>query len=277
MSYNPYEAPKHAAPPAGPAEDGPQQPWELGEILSETWRIFTAHWVTLVFSFLLGVILWCIPIMALAGATVAQVLMPETVEYQLAAMGATLVSTGIRSFLDAGLTRMWLTAARGGTPDLGQLFSGGDRALPFFGYSLLLGIGGHVGSLVTLAGTSMSEKSIVFAGNGLAFLSAVIVLVFVALGLMFAQYYIVDAGKGPLAGISAAWRACAGQRGKVLAFGVVDFLILLAGVLACCVGMLASAPLASLAIAVLYTRVSGRMAPEAPVLPFSPHDPYGPR
>jgi hypothetical protein len=277
MSYNPYEAPKYAAPAAGPAAGGPQQPWELGDILSETWRIFTAHWVTLVFSFLLSVILWSIPLIGLVGAAVAQVLKPETVEFQLAAIGVTLVSTTVRTFLEAGITRMWLVAARGGSPEIGQMFSGGDRFLPLLGLSLLLGVGGHVGSLVAVAGTSMGEKSIVLLGNGLGYLNGLVVLVLVALGLMFAQYFIVDAGHGPISGISAAWRSCAGQRGKVLAFGVVDFLIVLAGLLVCCVGMIVSSPLASLAVAVLYTRISGRTAPEAPTLPFSAHDPYGPR
>ena len=85
--------------------------------------------------------------------------------------------------------------------------------------------------------------------------SAVLIvpLMYVWLGLFFIQYEIVhDASVGPIEAMRRSWHVARGQRWYVFGVGVLGALIMVAGLLVCCVGVLASYPIALMLFAALY-------------------------
>jgi uncharacterized membrane protein len=144
----------------------------------------------------------------------------------------------IGTFFQVGQLRIFLTAARGGRPELGTLVSGSDRFLPLLGTTLLL-------SLIVLFG----------------YVLLIIPGIILALGLGFAQFYCVDAGMGPVESLKHSWEATKGHKGKIFLFGLAAFGISLLGLLACCVGFYVATPLVWLAFAIIYVRLSGYVEP----------------
>jgi len=155
-----------------------------------------------------------------------------------------LVQWALGAFLDVGFTRMLLAAVRGGTPGFATLFSGGDRFLPAFACALLRSL-----------------------AVGVGFVLLIVPGVILALGLAFAMFFVIDAGLGPIEALQASWQATRGQKPEVFVLAVLTFLVSLAGLAMCCVGIAAAYPLCMLAYAVAFTRLSGRMPPDAPQSP----------
>jgi hypothetical protein len=251
MNYNPYAPPQAAPPPnmAAPGAGSPQ-PWEIGEVLGLAWTAFTENWAVLVFSVL---VTWLITLVPLGIAFAF--LMPSFLQLQQNSMldgltsssqwafrGVGLAITVVQSFFQVGLIRIWISAARKGSPEFSEVFQGGRRFLPLLGLNLLLYIPYQIASLLIFP----------------AF-----VLYVVTWG---AEYFIVDAELGVFASLMAYLRAVRGQWGMIVLFLFVGVLLFLAGSCACCVGLLVSYPLVEVAKAIVYLRVSGRadMGPRSP-------------
>jgi hypothetical protein len=92
----------------------------------------------------------------------------------------------------------------------------------------------------------------------IGFLLLIIPGIIVALGLSYATYFVADAGLGPIEALKASWAATNGSKGKLFLFGIVAFFIALAGVIACCIGIIPAVTLTMLAQAMIYVRLSGR-------------------
>jgi hypothetical protein len=260
MNYNPYAAPQAAPPsPAGaPQHGGGPQPWEIGEVLSAAFDAFKVNWAVLVLSYFLVYIIGMIPgqlptILVATGAVDNQ-----SAAYWGVFSGSTLVGILIQTFFQVGLLKIWLASARGGQANFAELFSGGSRYLPLLATTFL------VGFIV-----------------GLGFVLLIVPGLILMVGLGVAQLYVVDAGLGPIEGMKASWEATKGQRLMLFLFAIVLVLIAVAGVLACCVGIFATVPLAGVAGSTVYLRISGRGGPPAPAQlggypPPPPPGQYGP-
>jgi len=261
MSYNPYAAP--SAEPRGP--EGPRygggapQPWEIGEVLSEAWDRFKMNWALLVFTQLAVQAIANVPqqlptILKAAGVVDEK---RDPVGYFLVFLPCLLVSFAISSYLQCGLTRIWIGVARGETPGFGEIFSGGSRFLPMLGLQLLYAL------VITLG-----------------MLLLIVPGVILAIGLMLSQMFLIDQEMGPVEAMRASWEATQGHKGKLFLFLLVSILVMIAGVVACCFGILAAVPTVWVATAIIYLRITGRgpqIAPPAPwgAPPPPPQDPYG--
>jgi uncharacterized membrane protein len=160
----------------------------------------------------------------------------------------------IESFLFVGLNRTFIAAARGETPQFATLFSGGSRFLVFFGTLLLMYIAILIG-----------------------FVFLVVPGVILALGLGPALFFVSDTDLGVIDSLKASWDAMKGHKGNYFLFGLVGACLMIAGILACCVGELVAFPVFLVAQAIIYTRISGRMgaAVAAPVGYGGPPPGYG--
>jgi hypothetical protein len=233
--FNPYAAPSAASGDVSiTAGDGQPMPWTPGDILSAAWNRFNTTWLALVGAcivtmFLGNLVSWAAQIAIALGH-----LEKSAVGHVLYG-GGLFLSVCASSFFMVGLWRLFLDAARNRPLQFGTLFLGGDRWLPLLALQFL-----------------MLPLMLV------AYLLFIVPGVILALGLGFAQFYVIDANMGPIEAMRASWEVTKGQRTQLFALGLLSFAVFVAGLALCCVGALAAWPLTCLAWAIAFTRISGR-------------------
>ena len=238
-------------PMGGFGQGGPMQPygqasaaapgtWDIGGVLGAGWDAFKKNWVVLVFAPFVGMVAAYLPmfLMLVIGNAIGGIVASL---FSLIGFVAFMV---LFSFVLVGMVKIFLKGARGETPSFGDVFSGASRFVPMLGAMVI------VGCLVSI---------------GYVFL--VVPGVILALGLSLTTFYVVDQNMGPIEAAKASWAATSGQKLQLFLFGLVAFLCILAGELACGVGVLVAMPVVYLAHATIYLRLSGRTAAAAPGAP----------
>jgi uncharacterized membrane protein len=227
-------------PMGGFGQGGPMQPyaanaqggqttWDIGGVLSGAWETFKPNWVVYVFAPFVGGIVAALPyiIMAvLAGVTGVSALLY---------IGMLLLLVGM-SFVSVGMIRIFVKGARGETPSFGEVFSGADRFLP-----MLLSI------------------FILYVVTWIGMLLLVVPGVILGCGLSMTTYLVADKKMGAIDALKASWAATDGQKLQLFLFSLVAFLIILAGYLACGLGVFVAAPLVGLAHATIYLRLTSNI------------------
>ena len=252
---NPYAPPgMHDAgylPPGGPTGGGPQ-PWELGEVITQGWETLKRQPILAVALF----IMYMIPnVASVASSIVGSTGLFADSTILLAGMqvSSSLFAMVVSAFLQVGLLRMQLVAARGEEASLGLLFSGADRFLPMIGYSLL-------SALLIMLG----------------FVLFIIPGVILSLGFALGPYYLVDQQKGVVDSLKSSWEATSGNRGDLFLFGLVSACLILLGLCACVIGVFGTASVVMLALAVIYLRRAGQAVPQPATAALGPGTPnYG--
>jgi uncharacterized membrane protein len=149
---------------------------------------------------------------------------------------AFLLTILVDSFFAVSLAKIALATARGQPTSFADVWSGATH----FGPMLAVVVVGIVIEVVTCCTLGFVPMF---------------------LGLCFAPFHVVDQNLGPAEAFSAAWRSAEGRRGDVLLYSVLALIVFLAGVCLCCVGLVASMPIATLGFAILYVRLTaGRPA-----------------
>jgi len=219
---------------AGATGDGPQ-PWEVGEVLSEAWTLFKDNAGLLIGAFAATIAV--MGVLQAVGHFIGAAPVGDAAATANSAVILTfnLVSYATKSWLTVGAQRINLAVVRNEPIEFSELFGGGNRALTMFGTGFLmaLGIGG-------------------------ATLLLIIPGIIVALGWQFALFYVADTDTGAIEALGASWKATHGQRGALFSLALALVLVNVVGLLACGVGLLASIPVSGLAVAIVFTRISGR-------------------
>ena len=233
--FNPYAAPSAASGDVSViAGYGQPMPWTPSEVLSAAWKRFNTSWLVLVGAYFVAVMASDVVSYGMQAILYVGKLDKSVVGSVLYCLSL-VASFCISSFFVVGMLRLFLDCARNRPVRFGVLFGGGDRWLPMLGLQFLV-------SLVV----------------GIGFVLLIVPGVILGLGLSLAYCYVVDANMGPIDAMRASWEATKGQRGQLFVLGLLLFLVALAGLAACCVGILAAIPLTSLAWVIAYTRISGR-------------------
>ncbi len=238
MNYNPYAAPAQPPPPGGgfsAPTTGAPQPWEPGEVLGAAWSKFGPNWATLIFSMVLAGIIGTVPRVIPAILLSAGALEPHSDEFQIVNGIFALVGFMVQMLFQGGLIKIWLTAAKGGTPSFGDLFSAMGRFPSMLATMFLMLIGVYFGMIF-----------LIVPG------------VILGLGFGLAQYFVVDKNMGPIDALGASWKATDGHKGKLFLLGLMAVGILIVGCIACYIGLFVALPLVSLAYAVVYLRLTGQ-------------------
>lgn len=255
-NYNPYAytSPQSPPQPATPVAGAPQ-PWQIGEVIGHAWNMFKVSWPTLVFTQFLSGLLGGIPNYVPGILVATRAVEMHSTEYWTIYSVCLLLGLVATSFFTGGMVKIWCAAARGQTPQFGDMFAGGSRFLPLLAVLLL-----------TIFGVLLGYVLLIVPG------------IILGLGLAFAQFYVVDQNMGPIDALKASWEATKGHKGNIFLFGLVAVLIGVAGYAACCVGVFAAIPLIMVAWATIYTRISGTAVSfgDAPPPPPGGYGYYGP-
>jgi uncharacterized membrane protein len=236
VNVDPYAQPDAPGPGSlGSLPVGPPQPWTASEAISLALERFKDNWPLLVVANLVATFLSTVVEQVPAVLKLAHVLNGRSLAYALVYLACAFAGVAISTFFQVGLIRIFLAIARGQPAEFGTLFSGSDRFLPLLGVTVLMVL-----------------------SVGLGFLLFIVPGVILGLGLFASMYYVVDAEMAPVDALRASWEATRGQKGEILLLGLIGLGLGLLGLLTCCVGLLATVPLYSLAMAIAFTRISGR-------------------
>lgn len=130
---------------------------------------------------------------------------------------------------------------------------------------LALDFGAHFAIFFAQGGMENMPNSIIIPI--VVWITLLPVRVYVGLGVMFSMLaLLVDPQVNAFSGFAVSWRAVSGHRLRVFGFMVVTTFIVIAGALACCVGIIAAAPIATLMYCALFLALDNR-AQTAPALP----------
>lgn len=237
MNYNPYQAPQTVSLHDGGGPIVPQrpQPWAVGETIELAWEGFKREWLALAGAHFLVSTISLVPTLAPAALLAARVVAPRSTQYWIVWAASNVVFLLVSTFFEVGLVRLWLSVARGQAANFATLFGGGNRFFAYFGLRILTAI-----ALVL----------------GLAAL--LVPCVIISLGLAVAPFYLVDAELGPIAAMRESWKATTGHKGDLLLLSLVSAVLLFFGSMLCCIGYFVAAPVCSVALSIVYVRLSGR-------------------
>jgi uncharacterized membrane protein len=214
---------------------GEPQPWAIGEVIGQAWEVFKQHWVPLVFSMLLGGVIGQIPGAVPSAMQASGSFKPDDPILLSVQLVTSILGFAIGQFFTVGYTKMWLTALRGGTPQFGDMFSGGSRVLSLMAATFLMALG------------------VVFG-----YMACIVPGIIVALGLSLTPLFVIDQNMGPIQALGASWRATEGHRANIFVYGLASAGILLLGLCACGVGIIPAAVVVYIGQAIIYMRITGQ-------------------
>ena len=149
-----------------------------------------------------------------------------------------LVDSGVSMFLYIGMSRICLSLCRGRPTGIDLMFSGADRFLPVLGTHILAGFALGIGFLL-------------------------LIIPGILLVLFFWPYYllIVDKQSRALDSFSLAYTFAKPNAITSLLLGLLSFAIMIIGVLAFCIGIIAATPLVGVLAATAYLMMKGEIPP----------------
>jgi uncharacterized membrane protein len=146
-----------------------------------------------------------------------------------------LFSLPLEAYFMAGMTIFSLHVARGEAYSMGDLFAGGRHFV-----SVLVGLV-VFGLLVAI---------------GMACL--IVPGVILMLGWYFFVPVIIDKGLGPIEALTESWRITSGKKADILLLVLAMVGASIAGLCACCVGLLIAMPVCQIAQVYAYLRLTGQ-------------------
>lgn len=273
-SYPPPPAGYYPPPPSADGGYAPPPPgwgrpaFSIGDALSWAWSKFTKNALPLILA---TVVLFGIPVLiALVSQAIMGMIAPTNVTaYE---SDGDVIEMTSRSLTGAGLAFTALTW-------IILTFVGAAIASAYFGGLLDIANGQKVEVAnffrprnvmsVVIASVLLSLLTIVLEvllgvviglSPVLGFLLALLMIVpalAIAVLTLFATVAIVDRNLAPIDGIKEAWRVTKANFGQVALVGLVVAALLIAGVLACGVGVLVAMPVAYLVVTYAYRKLSG--------------------
>jgi hypothetical protein len=232
---------------------GEPQPWTVGEAIRLGWETYKGSWAPLTLGYFVVTLIGMIPGQIAPVLSTAGVLEPKSITYYALHAPLSIFGWLLAEFFTAGFTRAALNATRTGHASFGDFFGAASRYLSFVVASMLR-------SLATMV--------------GLLFL--IVPGIIVSLGLVNAPYYVIDQNLGPIEALKASWRSTDGQKGELFVLSLAEFGIIVAGLLAGCLGLFVAVPVMMIARAIVYTRMSGTAAPATGPVSYGPGMGYPP-
>ena len=278
MSYNPYGSPEPSPFGAGPAGGGPaaggpggggfggsgSAPFEPGEVLQRAWQNFKGHWAPLVIAPLIAALPVLVFMAPLFVWTMLTAKSGDNAGAKAAGFVLSVVVIVVYAYFEVGLTRMWLTTARGETPDVAQLFTGFDRYPHMLTVRVLQSAPSLACSAIAAASALLGIPFVASLFDILGGMASVGMLVFLALGLYYAPFYVVDEGLDGISALRKSWEVARPYRGALLLFGILCTVIVFVASMCCCVPALVAQPVVNVAAAVVYLRITGQGAASGP-------------
>lgn len=215
----------------------------VGECITEGWNGFKGNAAVAIVGFLIFLVI----------EFVAGVIPVLNVVFSL------LVSPA----LVGGLTILSLNLARNSSPEIGDIFKGFQKYARFLGaywlfflITVICAIPALIGVLIDSAGGGDPSGFTIVLG----IVSLVILIVVMLRWCMV--YYLVADGSGVMEAFRESARITQGYRGTIFLLGIVNLLIIIAGLIALGVGYFVAVPIVMIAFASAYGKLKGFAAPQ---------------
>ncbi|HVM47465.1 MAG TPA: GYF domain-containing protein [Candidatus Acidoferrum sp.] len=214
---------------------------DIGNCLSRGWQLLKLHfWPIVGISLLVGICIFVIN--QLLGLLTRPAINDMVYHHHVSPGGIGIIlaisflSTPLYTILIAGLYRYYIALIRGEPAGVGTAFSGFGPAI---GHLVLLGLA--TGFL-----------------NLIAFCLCVLPGIYTSVAWMFAIPLVIDRGLGFWQAMELSRRLVTRHWFLVFALVLVVGLVSVAGVIACCVGLLATVPLGWMSLMYAYEDIFGR-------------------
>ncbi len=217
--------------------------WSATEAIGFGWNALTKNFVGVSLPIAVALIVSALPGQAISWIYLAMAsVVADLVEPSfIAILGyivqgvSTLVGLFVGSYIAGGIASFTLKVARGQPVSFGEVFSGGR----YFGRMLVATIGLYVAVLIGLV-------------------LCVVPGYIVALGLSLYSYVVVDQGLSGIDALKKSWEMTKGHKVNIFVFGLLAILVVIAGVLACGIGvLLGSYPVLAVGFAYIYMKIKG--------------------
>ena len=177
------------------------------------------------------------------------------------------MSLVINAWLYAGAMRVYLKIVRNQPVAFGEVFQGGRYLLPMIFasiiYVIVMLVPVFLGFVVSLAASGLianqSAAGILIFLIGIAV--ATILAGYLTARLIMCFFLIVDRDAGAIESLLQAWELTRNKAGTMFLVLLLAFAVYMAGILALCVGLIFSLPLACLMITVAYVVLVGTVSP----------------
>ena len=213
-------------PLASPPARG--RPWTAASLIGDGWRAIKADPSLILVMLLVMVVANLIDIaFSIAGEIVG-----GDAQTFLEIAGAVL-NLPLNAWITVGWLRYILAAMRGERPGIGVVFAGGP--------------------VLAMLGMYVVYAVCVLLGLVLLIVPAFILVC----GWWVAGFSIVDRHKGPIQCLADSWALTRGYKWEIMLLLILEFLIVVAGLLACGVGIFVALPIVAASSTALYQRLIG--------------------
>jgi hypothetical protein len=259
-----------------------RQQWSLEGIVGYSWHVFKREWRVFVLAglILLGVTYG----LAFAFQLLLMLTMMPFADDPAMAGGLTVgfavisnvVQMAVQGWLILGIFDLCFSALGGQPVELKQLFGQyakvGKLLLQYLVLSLAFGVPvALIGGAIFALGLWESAEAVML-GFAIAVAVLAIPLMYVGLGLVFMQAELAyDDQVGALEAIRRSWIMARGHRLWTLAVFILFSVVAMAGVVACCVGVVATLGIAQLILAAWYLTL--RHGADVPAATRQPRNP----
>jgi hypothetical protein len=234
--------------------------WSFDGLVGYGWHVFKREWQTLVLAALIfvGISLALSFASQMGSMLLTLTLSDDSVAAGAVILGFTVVSSllemAVQGWLALGFFALAFRALSGQPLELKALFTQHRKVLRLLVQYLVMfaffGVAAGIPTGIILGLVPMDQWLAAFLITGAVL---AVPVMYVALGLSFMQAELVyDDEAGPLEAIRRSWVIVRGHRLWAFVGGLVYGLAMFVGLLACCVGMLATMPFAHLVYAALY-------------------------
>jgi len=279
---DPYRAPQSgSAPEASHGGGGPSEPrdWEPVEALRFGFEAVKRYPISILAAFVASLVGSIVG--GIGGA--AQNLLGMNGDQRLAMLGivvygvSMLLNIPLAAWMGLGQARYGLALASGERPELSVLFRGdglmaaiGAQCVYFFGGVLLGGVLFLPAILLLKEQWPDPGLEVLLAAGAGALVFTPMVLYFVT-RICLANCAIAERGLGAFDAISESWRMTSGQVWPFVLFFLLFFVLAIvayiAGLLLCCVGLLATVPAATMVFYIATGYAYWKRSGVEPVLP----------
>lgn len=239
-----------------------RQNWNFSALWDYCFEVFKRDWLMLSAAVLIfGGITFVVQMITQLLPAVGTLLENQALSVILTIV-ATIVQMVVQGALGLGLMKMLIEVLQGQKVNIERLFSQFHKVWLYLLTSLLIlviaivPIGVVIGGVAGLAALVGKESAPFIAVGALVLLIAPMAYFFLPLALLQPMMAARDDKPSPMQLLRDCYALARGERFTILGVMVVEFLVVLAGVIACCVGAIPASALAYLLTAGLYLALS---------------------
>jgi hypothetical protein len=246
--------------------------YSVAEVFSHALSTFQAQWQQLVLG---ALIVFGISILVSLPRTGLDLTLGDDEITRLAlSVPLQIIEAIVNGVINLGFIAMCLEILEGRPARLELVVSMWHKAGTLIVLYFVLGIGAIVlvgipVGLTVAAFLASGESTVVLAIGAVLMLLVLVPLTYVGLGTFFSTYEIAHDEIDAIEALRRSWRNVHGQRWPLLGASIISVGVMIAGVAACCVGLLAAQPIVTLFYGGLFLAL--RTWPSAPAAGPGPY------